>query len=170
MSTIRFVRKARREVPRIPGGEVSLQAPPEIPRLVPGSLLTKLLPVVMVVAMVGMMALMFSSGMARNPMSMLFPVMMMVSMLGMLAGGGRGGPKAAEANEDRKDYLRYLDQLRRDVDETAEQQRKALDWSHPEPGLLWTIAGTARMWERRITDPDYCHVRVGREASASQPA
>ncbi|MDJ0001067.1 hypothetical protein QM787_27405, partial [Rhodococcus ruber] len=27
---------------------------------------------------------------------------------------------------------------------------------------LWTIAGTARMWERRITDPDYCHVRVGR--------
>ncbi|AII04875.1 type VII secretion protein EccCa [Rhodococcus opacus] len=162
MSTIRFVRKARREVPRIPGGEVSLQAPPEIPRLVPGNLLTKLLPVVMVVAMVGMMALMFSSGMARNPMSMLFPVMMMVSMLGMLAGGGRGGPKAAEANEDRKDYLRYLDQLRRDVDETAEQQRKALDWSHPEPGLLWTIAGTARMWERRITDPDYCHVRVGR--------
>ncbi|MEN0139415.1 MAG: type VII secretion protein EccCa [Rhodococcus sp. (in: high G+C Gram-positive bacteria)] len=162
MSTIRFVRKARREVPRIPGGEVSLQAPPEIPRLVPGNLLTKLLPVVMVVAMVGMMALMFSSGMARNPMSMLFPVMMMVSMLGMLAGGGRGGPKAAEANEDRKDYLRYLDQLRRDVTETGEQQRKALDWSHPEPGLLWTLAGTARMWERRITDPDYCHVRVGR--------
>jgi S-DNA-T family DNA segregation ATPase FtsK/SpoIIIE len=162
VSTIRFVRKARREVPRIPGGEVSLQAPPEIPRLVPGNLLTKLLPLVMVVAMVGMMALMFTSGMARNPMSMLFPLMMMVSMLGMLAGGGRSGPKAAEANEDRKDYLRYLDQLRRDVAETGEQQRKALDWSHPEPGLLWTIAGTARMWERRVTDPDYCHVRVGR--------
>ncbi|MFZ2177093.1 MAG: type VII secretion protein EccCa [Rhodococcus sp. (in: high G+C Gram-positive bacteria)] len=162
MSTIRFVRKARREVPRIPGGEVSLQAPPEIPRLVPGNLLTKLLPLVMVVAMVGMMALMFTSGMARNPMSMLFPVMMMVSMLGMLAGGGQRGPKAAEANEDRKDYLRYLDQLRREVDETAVQQRKALEWSHPEPGLLWTIAGTTRMWERRITDPDYCHVRVGR--------
>ncbi|WP_070377864.1 type VII secretion protein EccCa [Rhodococcus sp. WMMA185] len=162
MSTIRFVRKARREIPRIPGGEVSLQAPPEIPRLVPGNLVTKLLPLVMVVAVVGMVALMFTSGMARNPMSMLFPIMMMVSMLGMLAGGGRGGPKASEANEDRKDYLRYLDQLRRDVSETSEQQRKALEWSHPEPGLLWTIAGTARMWERRTTDPDYCHVRVGR--------
>ncbi|WP_072687338.1 type VII secretion protein EccCa [Rhodococcus marinonascens] len=162
MSTIRFVRKARREIPRIPGGEVSLQAPPEIPRLVPGNLVTKLLPLVMVVAMLGMVALMFTSGIARNPMSMLFPVMMMVSMLGMLAGGGRGGPKASEANEDRKDYLRYLDQLRRDVNETGEQQRKALDWSHPEPALLWTIVGTARMWERRTTDPDYCHVRVGR--------
>ncbi|NLE79274.1 MAG: type VII secretion protein EccCa [Rhodococcus sp.] len=162
MSTSRFVRKARREVPRIPGGEVSLQAPPEIPRVVPGNLITKLLPLVMVVAMVGMMALMFTSGMGRSPMSMLFPIMMMVSMLGMLAGGGKGGPKASEANEDRKDYLRYLDQLRKDVDETGEQQRKSLEWSHPEPRLLWTLAGTSRMWERRANDPDFCHVRVGR--------
>ncbi|MFD4366136.1 type VII secretion protein EccCa [Rhodococcus sp. NPDC058521] len=162
MSTSRFVRKARREVPRIPGGEVSLQAPPEIPRMVPGNLITKLLPLVMVVAMVGMMALMFTSGMARSPMSMLFPLMMMVSMLGMLAGGGKGGPKASEANEDRKDYLRYLDQLRKDVNETGDQQRKSLEWSHPEPRLLWTLAGTSRMWERRTNDPDYCHVRVGR--------
>lgn len=161
MSTVRFVRKARREVPRIPGGEVNLQSPPEIPRLVPGNLLTKLLPLVMVVAMIGMMALMFTSGM-RSPMAMLFPVMMMVSMLGMLAGGGQRGPKASEANEDRKDYLRYLDQLRKDVGETADLQRKSMVWSHPESGLLWTLAGTSRMWERRIGDPDYCHVRVGR--------
>ncbi|NLG54981.1 MAG: type VII secretion protein EccCa, partial [Rhodococcus sp.] len=128
---------------------------------VPGNLLMKLLPLVMVVAMIGMMALMFTSGM-RSPMAMLFPVMMMVSMLGMLAGGGQRGPKASEANEDRKDYLRYLDQLRKDVGETADQQRKSMVWSHPEPGLLWTLAGSSRMWERRTNDPDYCHVRVGR--------
>ncbi|MFD4470217.1 type VII secretion protein EccCa [Rhodococcus sp. NPDC058505] len=161
MVTVRFVRKARTEVPRTPGGEVSLQPPPEIPKVVPGNLLTKMLPVVMVVAMLGMVALMFTSGMASNPMSLLFPVMMVVSMLGMLAGGRGAGARAAEANEDRKDYLRYLDQLRRDVYDTAERQRAALDWSHPEPEHLWTLAGTHRMWERRITDPDHCHVRVG---------
>ncbi|RZL22568.1 MAG: type VII secretion protein EccCa [Rhodococcus sp. (in: high G+C Gram-positive bacteria)] len=162
MSTVRFLRRARREAPRAPGGEVTLQAPPEIPRATPGNLLTKLLPVVMVVAMIGMVALMFTSGMARNPMSLLFPIMMMVSMLGMLAGGGRsGGARTAEVNEDRKDYLRYLDQLRRDVDETGQAQRRALEWSSPQPSLLWTLAGTSRMWERQITDPDYCHVRVG---------
>lgn len=162
MSTVRFLRRARREAPRAPGGEVTLQAPPEIPRATPGNLLTKLLPVVMVVAMIGMVALMFASGMARNPMSLLFPIMMMVSMLGMLAGGGRsGGARVAEVNEDRKDYLRYLDQLRRDVDETGQAQRRALEWSSPQPSLLWTLAGTSRMWERQITDPDYCHVRVG---------
>ncbi|MFC7447777.1 type VII secretion protein EccCa [Rhodococcus daqingensis] len=164
MSTVRFVRRARREVPRTPGGELSLQAPPEIPKIIPGNLLTKLLPVVMVVAMLGMVALMFTSGMAANPMSLLFPVMMVVSMLGMLAGGGGkgGGARSAEANEDRKDYLRYLDQLRRDVYETGDKQRAALEWCHPDPRFLWTLAGTARMWERRVADPDYCHVRVGR--------
>ncbi|WP_307872486.1 hypothetical protein, partial [Dietzia sp. KRD202] len=68
MSTVRFDRGARRPVPRTPGGEVALQAPPEIPRVVPGNLMTKLMPVVMVAAMVGMVALMFTSGMAANPM------------------------------------------------------------------------------------------------------
>ncbi|MGW0177643.1 type VII secretion protein EccCa [Rhodococcus sp. NPDC003322] len=162
MATVRFVRKARSEVPRTPGGEVSLQPPPEIPKIVPGNLLTKMLPVVMVVAMVGMVALMFTTGMAANPMTLLFPVMMVVSMLGMLAGGRGSGARAAEANEDRKDYLRYLDQLRRDVYDTVERQRTALEWSHPDPAHLWTLAGSTRMWERRLTDPDHCHVRVGR--------
>src|SRR3546814_13450170 len=54
LSTVRFARRARRESPRTPGGEVTLQAPPEIPRVTPGNLLTKLLPVIMVVAMIGM--------------------------------------------------------------------------------------------------------------------
>ncbi|WP_137725411.1 type VII secretion protein EccCa [Prescottella subtropica] len=162
MGTVHFVRRARREAPRTPGGEVSLQTPPEIPRITPGSLVTKLLPVVMVAAMIGMVALMFTSGMARNPMALMFPVMMLVSMVGMMAGSGRGGgAKAAETNADRKDYLRYLDQLRRDAIDTGRQQRRALDWSHPDPDTVWTLAGTVRMWERRSTDADYCHVRVG---------
>ncbi|ORI23200.1 type VII secretion protein EccCa [Rhodococcus sp. 1168] len=163
MNTVRFVRGARREVPRTPGGEVTLQTPPEIPRVVPGNLLMKLMPLVMVAAMVGMVALMFTSGMAANPMMLMFPAMMLVSMLGMVAGGGRGGgARTAESNEDRKDYLRYLDQLRRDVATTATSQREALEWSHPDPEILWSYAGSPRMWERRSSDPDFCHVRIGR--------
>ncbi|MGV9674759.1 type VII secretion protein EccCa [Nocardia sp. NPDC003482] len=163
MSTVRFQRRQRREVPRSPGGEVTLQPPPEIPRAVPGSLFGKLMPVVMVVGMVGMMALMFTrgGGIASNPMSMMFPMMMIFSMVGMFAGQGGKGQKAAEANEDRKDYLRYLDQVRKDVDETAAQQRAAVEWSHPEPGLIWMLAGTSRMWERRPGDKDFCHARIG---------
>ncbi|UYP17981.1 type VII secretion protein EccCa [Rhodococcus sp. Z13] len=163
MSTVRFVRRPRREAPRVPAGEVSVQPPPDIPRSTPGNLLAKLLPLVMVAAMIGMVALMFSSGMARSPMAMIFPLMMVVSMVGMLANSGRGaGARTAETNEDRKDYLRYLDKLRGEVSETVREQRDALEWTHPDPELLWTLAGTVRMWERRITDPDFGHIRVGR--------
>ncbi|MBF6061740.1 type VII secretion protein EccCa [Nocardia terpenica] len=163
MSTVRFQRRQRREVPRSPGGEVTLQPPPEIPRAIPGSLISKLMPVVMIVGMVGMMAIMFTrgGGIASNPMSMMFPMMMVFSMVGMFAGQGGRGQKAAEANEDRKDYLRYLDQVRKDVDETSQQQRAAVEWSHPEPGLIWMLAGTSRMWERRPGDKDFCHARIG---------
>ncbi|MGX1806387.1 type VII secretion protein EccCa [Nocardia sp. NPDC055321] len=142
---------------------MTLQAPPEIPRAVPANLFTKLMPLVMVVGMLGMVALMFTSGsgFASNPMSLMFPMMMVFSMVGMYAGQGGRGQKASEADEDRKDYLRYLDQVRRDVAETAAQQRTAIEWSHPAPGLVWMLAGTTRMWERRPGDKDFCHARIG---------
>ncbi|MFD1049597.1 hypothetical protein ACFQ1S_30755, partial [Kibdelosporangium lantanae] len=115
MSTLQFKRSPRLSAPRPPGGEVHLEPPPEVPRVIPGSIVMKMMPIVMVVAMLGMVVMMFTLGgpSARNPMSLLFPVMMMFSMVGMFSGGGRsGGQKKAEMNEDRKDYLRYLGQMR----------------------------------------------------------
>ena len=70
LSTQGFVRRTRVSPPRMPGGEVNLQAPPEVPRVIPGNLLMKLLPFVMIVAVVGMIALMVTVGgrdLARNP-------------------------------------------------------------------------------------------------------
>lgn len=149
----------------MPGGEINLQAPPEIPRVVPGNLFIRLLPVVMVIAVIGMIALMFSVGgraMASNPMMMMFPMMMVLSMVGMfMGGGGRSGKAAAELNEERKDYFRYLSNLRDDAASTADEQRRALEWSHPDPRVLPDVVGTRRMWERRPADADFCHARVG---------
>ncbi|MET9328513.1 type VII secretion protein EccCa [Tsukamurella sp. NPDC003166] len=159
-----FARRQRLAPPRTPGGEVALQAPPEIPRAVPGGLLGKLLPVVMVVAVVGMIALMFTSGsaMMQSPYMMMFPLMMLVSMFGMYGMNNRGtGASAAELNEDRKDYLRYLGQIRGQVDRTRAEQRAALEWIHPAPEALPGCVGTRRMWERRPADPDFLHVRIG---------
>jgi len=51
--------------------------------------------------------------------SLLFPVMMLVSALGSLAYGARGGPRSAELDEGRRDYLGYLDVL----DESATRNR-----------------------------------------------
>ncbi|OKH72767.1 secretion protein EccC [Mycobacterium sp. SWH-M3] len=165
MATQGFVRRLRVSPPRMPGGEVNLQAPPEVPRVIPGNLLMKLLPFVMIVAVIGMIALMVTVGgrdLTRNPMFLIFPMMMIMSMAGMfMGGGGRSGKAAAELNEERKDYFSYLANLRDDADDTGESQRKALEWSHPDPRTLSDVAGTRRMWERRPTDQDFCHVRVG---------
>ncbi|GAA1481692.1 type VII secretion protein EccC [Gordonia sinesedis] len=160
-----FVRRPRITPPRTPGGELNIQAPPDVPRVVPGNLLMKLLPVVMVVAVVGMLAMMFATGgrnILSNPLFMMFPLMMLMSMFGMFAAGGRGGGKrAAELNEERKDYFRYLGQLRGQVLDTVEAQRAALTWSHPDPAALPSVIGGRRMWERRVSDSDFLHVRVG---------
>jgi S-DNA-T family DNA segregation ATPase FtsK/SpoIIIE len=159
-----FGRRPRLAPPRAPGGEVAMQAPPEVPRTIPGGLLMKLLPVVLVIAVVGMLALMFTSGASAmaSPLMMMFPLMMLVSMVGMYGGGNRsGGPRPAELNEDRKDYLRYLAQVRERVAQTRSEQRAALEWIHPAPAVLGALIGGPRMWERRIGDPDHLHLRVG---------
>ncbi|MCV7360649.1 type VII secretion protein EccCa [Mycolicibacterium neworleansense] len=165
MSTQGFVRRLRVAPPRMPGGEVNLAAPPEVPRAIPGNLFIRLMPFVMLVAVIGMIALLITVGgrdMARNPMFLLFPMMMIMSMVGMFMGGGnRNGKAAAELNEERKDYFSYLANLREEADTTGAEQRTALEWSHPDPRALSDVVGTRRMWERRPSDADYCHIRVG---------
>ncbi|WP_410873877.1 type VII secretion protein EccCa [Nocardia sp. A7] len=164
MATEGFVRRPRIAPPRAPGGEVSLTPPPEIQRAIPSPLMMKLMPVIMVVAVVGMIAMMVTMGrnLLANPMMMMFPMMMLMSMVGMMAGMRGGGPKrAVELNEERKDYFRYLDQVRKDVRTTGTKQLETLGWSHPEPADLPSLIGSRRMWERRPNDPDFGHVRVG---------
>ncbi|MGW4351671.1 type VII secretion protein EccCa [Nocardia sp. NPDC004582] len=163
MATEGFVRRPRIAPPRAPGGEMALTAPPEIPRPVAAPLMSKLMPVVMVVAMIGMLAMMSLMGrsMLTNPYMMMMPMMMIMSMAGMLMGQRGSSKSSAELNEERKDYFRYLDQTRREVRRTGQKQLETLVWSHPEPADLPSIVGTRRMWERRPADPDFGHVRVG---------
>src|SRR5699024_4356457 len=152
--------------PKPPGGEVHLEPPPEIPRSTPGNILMKLMPVVMVVDMLGMGTFMFTRPDGPpNPIFLMMPLMMMMSMVGMFAGGNRGGGQnKAEMNEDRKDYLRYLGQMRERAREAMSEQRSALEWVHPDPQMLWSLASTRRMWERRQSDGDFLHLRVGRSS------
>lgn len=163
MSTVQFRRLPRLSSPRMPGGEVHLEPPPEVPRVIPGNIVQKILPIVMIVAVLGMVGYLFTTAEAQdNPLFLMFPIMMVVSTVGMFAGGGRGGAAKAEMNEDRKDYLRYLGQMRERAREAAGEQRAALEWGHPDPAALWSIASSRRMWERRSGDPDFCHVRICR--------
>jgi S-DNA-T family DNA segregation ATPase FtsK/SpoIIIE len=164
VSTVQFRRLPRLTAPKMPGGEVHLEPPPEVPRVIPGNMMQKILPAVMIVAVLGMVAyIVLTPGEGKNnPLFLMFPIMMVVSTVGMFTGGGRGGQAKAEMNEDRKDYLRYLGQMRERARESALEQRAALEWSHPDPAALWSIAASRRVWERRSGDSDFCHVRICR--------
>ena len=52
--------------------------------------MARLMPVAMIVAVIGMIALYLTSGAARSPMFLLFPAMMAMSLLGTLAYGSAG--------------------------------------------------------------------------------
>ncbi|QVI27437.1 type VII secretion protein EccCb [Mycolicibacterium neoaurum] len=157
-----FVSDHRAPPPPVPSGAVRVHTPPEVPAVPPVNPLVRLLPVVMLVAAGGMVILYLSGDRlptARSPMYLVLPVMMLVSVLATAAHGMRG--RSTELDGVRRDYLRYLDEVAGDAAATAGHQRANLYWTHPDPAALWTVVGTARMWERRASDPDFCQVRVG---------
>ncbi|MCK0173628.1 type VII secretion protein EccCa [Mycolicibacterium sp. F2034L] len=140
-----------------------VDAPPELPQASPGHPLARLLPVAMVVAAVGMMALFLSSGQAgqRGPMAGFFPLMMVMSLVGTLAYGARGTQRGGEIDRLRRDYLRYLDGIDRAAAGTAYRQHTDAHRADPDPATLWTVVGTERAWARRPGDRDFGRMRIG---------
>jgi len=153
------IRAPRIPPPRLPGGELQLEPPPEPARVVPSGPMSKLLPAAMLLGSLGFVVVIGPG----NPTAWLFGGMFAISTLGMMAGGtGRGaGARRAEADEDRRDYLRYLEQQRRRVRAVAAQQRAALEWLHPEPAAWPSVLDAGRLWERRASEDDFGRLRIG---------
>jgi S-DNA-T family DNA segregation ATPase FtsK/SpoIIIE len=144
----------------LPRGELLLESPPELPEQMPRSL-GQLLMMLPMVCGVGAMALLYS-GRSASTLTLIAGGLFGVSMIGMAVGSMSvgGGSKKAEVDAERRDYMRYLSQVRRRARRAAAQQRSALTWRHPEPSSLWSIAASRRMWERRSIDDDFGEVRV----------
>ncbi|WP_193046139.1 type VII secretion protein EccCa [Mycolicibacterium baixiangningiae] len=144
-------------------GEFVLETPPAVPRPAGGHPLARLMPFAMLIAAGGIMVLYFTSGsgQTRSPMFGFLPVMMVMSLVGTLVFGARGSQRGTEVDRNRRDYLRYLDGVDRAFAGTARQQYEDEHRTHPDPETLWTLAGSARMWERTAVDADFGCVRVG---------
>ncbi|MFF4218142.1 type VII secretion protein EccCa [Streptomyces nondiastaticus] len=159
MSQIVVSRPPRTLPPEVPGEEVLLQAPPELPRGRQEGLLMQLLPTL---GMASSMVYFFMPGAA--PMMKIMGVLMMCSTLGMTIAmivRHRQGTQGQTADM-RRDYLKYLSQTRRTVQRTAKAQRDAQFYLHPSPDQLWSVvAEGTRLWERRASDDDFAHVRIG---------
>ncbi|WP_037838476.1 type VII secretion protein EccC [Streptomyces albus] len=159
-----FRRPARRRGPEMPDGELKLQEPPTLPEVVPdSSAVWTYLP--MALMSVSMMLMLMRPGMSGGRSSHFMYLamgLMVLSSAAMML--GQMMRKASERKQrlkgERRDYLRYLTQIRRKVRNAVVDQQKALAWRHPPPGALWQLAGTTRLWERRPQDEDFGEIRV----------
>ncbi|MGA5756850.1 type VII secretion protein EccCa [Nonomuraea bangladeshensis] len=162
MSIVVVRRPERRPGPKPPRGEVLLESPPEIPEVQPQGF-TAVLTYLPMVAGAAAMALMFTAYGNANPIMYVASGLFALSMVGMSIGqiGRQAGERKYRLNGARRDYFRYLSQVRKRTRRAAKQQREALEWSGPEPDALWWIAMSPRLWERRPRDDDFATVRLG---------
>jgi DNA segregation ATPase FtsK/SpoIIIE, S-DNA-T family len=159
----RLIFEARRRIPVPPTrkGTITIEPPPELPRLVPPSLLRRVLPFLIVILIVGMIVALVATGMRlMSPTTLFFPFVLLLAATAMYRGTD-GKMRTEEVDAERADYLRYLSGVRDDVRAHAAEQRAALEWSHPDPTLLAEIPGTRRQWERDPHDADFLVVRAG---------
>ncbi|MEU3602493.1 type VII secretion protein EccCa [Streptomyces sp. NPDC006798] len=158
MSQIVVKRPPRALPSEVPGNPLQLQPPPELPRGQQEGALMQLLP------MLGMGGSVVFFFMTPNPIMRIMGMIMIASTIAMaiamLVRYRRG--TQGELADLRRDYLKYLNQTRRQVLRTARLQRDAQYYLHPSPEQLWAlVAEGSRVWERRIGDADFGQVRIG---------
>ncbi|MFD7729406.1 type VII secretion protein EccCa [Kitasatospora phosalacinea] len=161
MSVVLVDRPPRRPGPAMPDGELQLQEPPVLPEQQSGmSSMIAMAP--MALSSLSMVMIFLNPQSANGPLTYVAMGMMGLSAVGMLVTQlVRGaGDRKRQLRAERRDYLRYLAQMRRQVRRHVVRQREALAWRHPEPGALGSMVRTSRLWERRAAHPDFGDVRI----------
>src|SRR5271166_3807745 len=160
----RLIFEARRRLP-VPGarkGTITIEAPPELPRVIPPSMLRRAMPYLIVILIVGMIVALVATGMrVISPQTLFFPFVLLLAATALYRGGGNK-MRTEEVDAERADYLRYLSVVRDNVRTQAAEQRAAAQWSHPDPAALASVPGSRRQWERDPHDSDFLLLRLGR--------
>ncbi len=146
---------------------MELRRPPDLPAVPPVNPLARLLPLVMLVAVGGMVAVYLTSAQsaARNPIFLLFPVMMLASAMGTLAHTFRGRTGEIDAGAPRLPSVSRRSGRRRHGDGTPATSGVALD-----PPGSGRVVDDGR-WGAHVGtpppgDPDFGVIRVGLGAVA----
>ncbi|MGP4057919.1 type VII secretion protein EccCa [Mycobacterium sp. 4D054] len=161
MSRLIFEHRKRVPAPAVPKGTITIEPPPELPRVVPPSLLRRALPYLIVILIVGMIVALVATGLRMiSPTMLFFPFVLLLAATALYRGTDNK-MRTEEVDAERADYLRYLSVVRDNVRAHADGQRAALQWSHPEPAALVAVPGTRRQWERDPHDPDFLVLRAG---------
>jgi S-DNA-T family DNA segregation ATPase FtsK/SpoIIIE len=161
MSTQLFTRRARRAGPTPPSGEIALQEPPSVPENMGGGISSVLMYAPMGLGSLAMVMMFIRPG--SGALAYIGGGLMLLSVVGMLIAQmmRTAVTHKQKLHGHRRDYLRYLTQLRRRVRVALAAQQRAARWIHPDPHSLWSIALSYRLWERRPAHQDFGEVRIG---------
>ncbi|HEY4022040.1 MAG TPA: type VII secretion protein EccCb [Pseudonocardiaceae bacterium] len=156
-----FHRPARVMVPSLPEQQrFELPTPPTLPekQSIGTVLMTLLMPLLMSVSMAGYM---ITFG---RPLLIVLGIAFVFVSVGATI-GMRYAMRSASRKTLLKQRLRYrahLADARESARQIAQTQREIAAYNHPSPDRLYAIATTyRRVWERRVTDPDFLRVRLG---------
>jgi DNA segregation ATPase FtsK/SpoIIIE, S-DNA-T family len=164
MSRLIFEARRRLAPPPTRKGTITIEAPPELPRVIPPSLLRRALPYLIVMLIVGMIVALVATGMrVISPQTLFFPFVLLLAATALYRGTGNK-MRTEEVDAERADYLRYLSVVRDNIRTQAVEQRAAAQWSHPDPAALAAVPGSRRQWERDPHDPDFLVLRAGRHS------
>ncbi|MFB7905931.1 type VII secretion protein EccCa [Kitasatospora sp. NPDC056076] len=145
----------------MPDGDIQLQEPPGLPEQQSGlAMMLTMAP--MALSSLSMVFIFLNPNTANGPLTYVAIGMMGLSAVGMLVTQLIRGAsdRKRQLRGERRDYLRYLSQIRRQVRRHTVEQQRALAWRHPEPAALATMVGSSRLWERRAGHPDFGDVRI----------
>ncbi|MFE2723786.1 type VII secretion protein EccCa [Kitasatospora sp. NPDC059327] len=145
----------------MPDGELQLQEPPVLPEQQSGmSNVIAMAP--MALSSLSMVMIFLNPQSSGGPLTYVAMGMMGLSAVGMLVTQLIRGAsdRKRQLRGERRDYLRYLSQMRRQVRRHIVNQRQALAWRHPDPAVLGSLVRTSRLWERRAAHPDFGDVRI----------
>ncbi|MGI5499191.1 type VII secretion protein EccCa [Lentzea sp. CA-135723] len=150
--------------PAMPEGVEELQEPPVMPEPATRDFSSVLMFLPMAIAPIAMILVFSSIGSGGG--SPLIIIMSGAMALGMVAMAisqllRNGGDRKSKLNAERRDYLRYVGQLRRRARDAGGEQRLAVAWNNPDPSWLWSIASGQRVWERRGGHDDFGRARIG---------
>ena len=162
MSRLIFEARRRLAPPSARKGTITIEAPPELPRVIPPSLLRRAMPYLIVILIVGMVVALVATGMrVISPQTLFFPFVLLLAATALYRGNDNK-MRTEEVDAERADYLRYLSVVRDNIRTQAAEQRAAAQWSHPDPAALASVPGSRRQWERDPHDPDFLVLRAGR--------
>jgi S-DNA-T family DNA segregation ATPase FtsK/SpoIIIE len=149
----------------MPTGQLVLQPPPQIqPSEGAAGVMMNAIPMLGSLGSIVLVATMSSRSTGGNSIRFIAAGMFLFATIGFIVVqiDRQRKQRAQQVTGSRTEYLRYLNNVRKVARESADQQRRALTWHHPDPDSLPAIAEErSRIWEHSTSDPNFLHVRYG---------